>query len=342
MGDGMRVPRRYGPARVRGPAQPEVGRGRLVRAEFVRDIWYVTLVHFTGPVVDPAGLVDWVVARRTLNLRETLVVQSVCRSPAAPPTAPAPGRPCPRRRPRAPPASPSRRRPRRTALRRLDQFVDGGPTAAHVRRAPRTGARLGVPLDVPAELAALPLGRPHAGPRRRAVETCGVHGHPAPHTLHAHGEALGHVAVVGVLLADRHLAAGARAAQQVIARSPGWRAVQSSSRTRGVFPVPRGGVEMRCGRPRTRGGPPPPRCGRVAEGRPGTRGVFSGRGGDARRARHRRCGGSPTPCWPRPGSQPDQFTVIPSIARVAFADARRSTSARISAATRGRPGRGCG
>ncbi len=33
-----------------------------------RDIWYVNLVHFTGPVREPEALVDWVESRRTLGL----------------------------------------------------------------------------------------------------------------------------------------------------------------------------------------------------------------------------------------------------------------------------------
>nr|MDT0658699.1 hypothetical protein [Micromonospora sp. DSM 115978] len=38
-----------------------------------RDIWYATLVHFTGEVRDRQGLVDWVTGRRTLDLGETTV-----------------------------------------------------------------------------------------------------------------------------------------------------------------------------------------------------------------------------------------------------------------------------
>ena len=33
-----------------------------------RDIWYATLVHFTGEIRDRQGLVDWVAARRRLDL----------------------------------------------------------------------------------------------------------------------------------------------------------------------------------------------------------------------------------------------------------------------------------
>lgn len=33
-----------------------------------RDIWYATLVHFTDAVADPQALVDWVAARRRLDL----------------------------------------------------------------------------------------------------------------------------------------------------------------------------------------------------------------------------------------------------------------------------------
>ncbi|MDG4833987.1 hypothetical protein O7627_32470 [Solwaraspora sp. WMMD1047] len=38
-----------------------------------RDIWYATLVHFTGEVRDRQGLVDWVTSRRTLDLGETTI-----------------------------------------------------------------------------------------------------------------------------------------------------------------------------------------------------------------------------------------------------------------------------
>jgi hypothetical protein len=37
-------------------------------ARFTRDIWYATLVHFTGPVASPSALVDWVAARRDIDL----------------------------------------------------------------------------------------------------------------------------------------------------------------------------------------------------------------------------------------------------------------------------------
>jgi hypothetical protein len=40
-------------------------------AGFTRDIWYSTIVHFTGPINDPTTLVDWVAARRDLDLSET-------------------------------------------------------------------------------------------------------------------------------------------------------------------------------------------------------------------------------------------------------------------------------
>lgn len=42
----------------------ELGADAWREANFDRDIWYATLVHFTGPIEDPGGLVDWVVERR--------------------------------------------------------------------------------------------------------------------------------------------------------------------------------------------------------------------------------------------------------------------------------------
>ncbi|MFC7548881.1 hypothetical protein [Plantactinospora sp. GCM10030261] len=46
----------------------ELGADGWFEADFNRDIWYATLVHFTGPVADPEALVDWVARRRTLDL----------------------------------------------------------------------------------------------------------------------------------------------------------------------------------------------------------------------------------------------------------------------------------
>ncbi|MEV8445059.1 hypothetical protein [Streptomyces parvus] len=37
-------------------------------AGFIRDIWYANLVHFTGPPDIPQTLVEWVAARRSLDL----------------------------------------------------------------------------------------------------------------------------------------------------------------------------------------------------------------------------------------------------------------------------------
>ena len=42
-------------------------------ANFHRDIWYATLLHFAGPVLDPAALVAWVAARRDLDLGVAVV-----------------------------------------------------------------------------------------------------------------------------------------------------------------------------------------------------------------------------------------------------------------------------
>ncbi|GAA1718767.1 hypothetical protein GCM10009745_79580 [Kribbella yunnanensis] len=35
-----------------------------------RDIWYVNLLHFTGEIVDPGKLIDWVAERRTAEVGE--------------------------------------------------------------------------------------------------------------------------------------------------------------------------------------------------------------------------------------------------------------------------------
>lgn len=36
-----------------------------------RDIWYATVLHFAGPIDRPQALVDWVAARRTVDLGQT-------------------------------------------------------------------------------------------------------------------------------------------------------------------------------------------------------------------------------------------------------------------------------
>ncbi|WP_329110860.1 hypothetical protein OG792_17450 [Micromonospora sp. NBC_01699] len=51
----------------------ELGDDGWFEAGFARDIWYATVVHFAGPVSDPTGLVDWVAARRDLDLGESVI-----------------------------------------------------------------------------------------------------------------------------------------------------------------------------------------------------------------------------------------------------------------------------
>ncbi|GIG92038.1 hypothetical protein [Plantactinospora endophytica] len=51
----------------------ELGDDAWFEADFSRDIWYATLVHFTGPLRDPAALVDWVAARRGTDLGEAAI-----------------------------------------------------------------------------------------------------------------------------------------------------------------------------------------------------------------------------------------------------------------------------
>lgn len=46
----------------------ELGADGWFEHEYDRDIWYATVVHFTGPIDDPAALVDWVATRRRLDL----------------------------------------------------------------------------------------------------------------------------------------------------------------------------------------------------------------------------------------------------------------------------------
>lgn len=46
----------------------ELGDDAWFEADFHRNIWYATLVHFAGPIADPAAVVEWVAARRHRSL----------------------------------------------------------------------------------------------------------------------------------------------------------------------------------------------------------------------------------------------------------------------------------
>lgn len=47
------------PDRLARSLASELGEDGWFEKDRVRDIWYVNLVHFTGPVAEPARLVDW-------------------------------------------------------------------------------------------------------------------------------------------------------------------------------------------------------------------------------------------------------------------------------------------
>ncbi|MGW4463004.1 hypothetical protein [Micromonospora sp. NPDC004704] len=51
----------------------ELGEDGWFETGFVRDIWYATLIHFSGPIRHLVDLVDWVAARRDLELGQTIV-----------------------------------------------------------------------------------------------------------------------------------------------------------------------------------------------------------------------------------------------------------------------------
>jgi hypothetical protein len=59
--------------RLMDALREELGEDGWHEADFRRDIWYVNLLHFTGPVADPAGLVSWVAERRDLDLGSCLI-----------------------------------------------------------------------------------------------------------------------------------------------------------------------------------------------------------------------------------------------------------------------------
>jgi len=46
----------------------QLGADAWYEAGFRRDIWYANLVHFAADIAEPAGLIEWVAARRQLNL----------------------------------------------------------------------------------------------------------------------------------------------------------------------------------------------------------------------------------------------------------------------------------
>jgi hypothetical protein len=51
----------------------ELGDDGWFEANFHRDIWYATLVHFAADIADPPALVDWVADRRDLDLGPVVV-----------------------------------------------------------------------------------------------------------------------------------------------------------------------------------------------------------------------------------------------------------------------------
>ncbi len=46
----------------------ELGEDGWHEANFTRDIWYASLVHFTGDVLDPSGLLQWVSTHRAAEI----------------------------------------------------------------------------------------------------------------------------------------------------------------------------------------------------------------------------------------------------------------------------------
>ncbi len=54
----------------------ELGEDGWFEADFERNIWYATLVHFTGPLGNPTKLVDWVTAQRDLDLGEAAISEA--------------------------------------------------------------------------------------------------------------------------------------------------------------------------------------------------------------------------------------------------------------------------
>jgi hypothetical protein len=58
-------------ARLRAVVTDELGDdGRFVESSYRGDLWWSTLLHFSGPLADGAALVDWVEDRRSVDLGE--------------------------------------------------------------------------------------------------------------------------------------------------------------------------------------------------------------------------------------------------------------------------------
>jgi hypothetical protein len=55
-------------ATLRDAVLAGLGDAASVDSSYRGDRWWTTLLHFTGPITDPAGLVDWVDARQDLDL----------------------------------------------------------------------------------------------------------------------------------------------------------------------------------------------------------------------------------------------------------------------------------
>jgi len=57
-------------AALRAVVLAALGDAAMIDSSYRGDTWWSTLLHFTGPVAHPAGLVDWVDGRRDLDLGE--------------------------------------------------------------------------------------------------------------------------------------------------------------------------------------------------------------------------------------------------------------------------------
>lgn len=68
----------------------ELGADGWFEAGVRRDIWYAMVLHFGGPIRSPRRLVDWVTARRRLDLGETTMAEAALCQWVPDPRRPAP------------------------------------------------------------------------------------------------------------------------------------------------------------------------------------------------------------------------------------------------------------
>jgi hypothetical protein len=55
----------------------ELGADGWFEAGIRRDVWYANIMHFSGPIIHPRRLVEWVTSRRRLDIGETVIDEAL-------------------------------------------------------------------------------------------------------------------------------------------------------------------------------------------------------------------------------------------------------------------------